>query len=86
MTLDHSLLAEIVTDHLKGLVGVASVTAIQDQGVRNPVAKFTVIGVNGSVLQVSIKRLMKGQELPIEQAPTKPKARKAPAKRKASKK
>ena len=80
MTLDHLSLADMAATFFAKDKQVASVTAIQEQGQRNPFAGFTVIGGNGAVLRVSIKRLMKGQEQEPEPKPTKPKAKRAPAK------
>ena len=86
MTLDHLSLATVVSIFLQKDPQVANVTNSQVVGSRNPRAMFTVIGNNGAVLQVDIKRLMKGQEQEPAPNPTKPKAKPAPAKRKASKK
>lgn len=64
MTLDHISLAGIVMTVLDHNALVANVTLLQEVGQRNPKASFTVVGKNGAVLQVEIKRLMKGQPDP----------------------
>ena len=85
MTLDHVSLAGIVMTTLDHNALVANVTQLQNVGSRNPKASFTVVGNNGAVLQVEIKRLMKGQADP-EPEPE-PSPRQAPRKtRKESKK
>lgn len=84
MALDHLSLAGIIMTVLDHNALVANVTQMQAVGQRNPKAGFTVVGTNGAVLQVEIKRLMKGQPDPEPEPVPEPKP--APRKpRKASK-
>ena len=81
MTLDHISLAGIVMTTLDHNALVANVTQMQEVGQRNPKASFTVVGKNGAVLQVEIKRLMKGQTDPEPEPQPKPKDIRPPAKK-----
>lgn len=85
MTLDHISLAEAAIASFAKNKDITSVTGIQEVGSRNPKATFTVIGDNGAVLQVEIKRLMRGQPAPEPEPKKKPKAKALNAKQKGSK-
>ena len=86
MTIDHLSVAGLIGKFLRKDKLIASVTEAQVVGTRNPTATFTIIGNNGAVLQVTIKRLMRGQEAEPPKPTAKPKAPRPAAKGKASKK
>lgn len=73
---DHITLSASMAKALKALPEIASVTEAQPEGERNPRATFTVVGKDGSVCSVVVKRLMMGQA-PSEPASkaSKPKAK-----------
>ena len=73
MYIDHVSVAGLIALVMNKNKDIASVTPAQEVGTRNPKAIFTIIGENGAVLQVEIKRLMRGQESEVP-AP-KPKAK-----------
>lgn len=58
---DHLTLSASITKSLRALSEIANVTQPTAIGERNPRATFTVIGKDGSVCSVEVKRLMIGQ-------------------------
>ncbi len=58
---DHLSLAALMGAALQKSKEIANVTDAQAEGERNPRATFTVIGTDGSVCSVVVKRLMMGQ-------------------------
>ena len=58
---DHLSLAALMGAGLQKSAKIANVTDVQSEGERNPRATFTVVGTDGSVCSVVVKRLMMGQ-------------------------